>query len=175
MLPRYFLNDPVIILWILIFHDFSSCDKSGPIFLVTPFSYGKNRLYHRKEHQKLWGTPLRMNHLINLVMRFHFVKGCPGKRSGGTPPGQSGGSRWPGGECFAPCLHHYRIDLSDFGLKPGAQWPRSGPLKPSMGQVWLADAPSPVSSSSLSPYGACSTSHYDHHCAPALENCFWTM
>ena len=27
-------------------------------------------------------------------------------------------------------------------------------------------------SSSLSPYGACSTSHYDRHCAPAQENCF---
>ena len=30
------------------------------------------------------------------------VKGSPGYQSGGTPPGQSGGHRQPGGECFAP-------------------------------------------------------------------------
>ena len=30
-------------------------------------------------------------------------------------------------------------------------------------------------SSSLSPYGACSTSHYDRHCATAQENYFWMM
>ena len=31
-------------------------------------------------------------------------KGCPGIQSGGTPSGQSGGHRSPGGECFAPLL-----------------------------------------------------------------------
>ena len=30
-------------------------------------------------------------------------------------------------------------------------------------------------SSSLSPYGACSTSHYHHHCASAQRTCFWTI
>ena len=31
-----------------------------------------------------------------------LVKGVQIMRSGGRPPGQSGGSRGPGGECFAP-------------------------------------------------------------------------
>ena len=30
-------------------------------------------------------------------------------------------------------------------------------------------------SSSLSPYGACSTSHCDHHCAPVQQFCFWEV
>ena len=30
-------------------------------------------------------------------------------------------------------------------------------------------------SSSLSPYGACSTNHYHHNCASAQRTCFWTI
>ena len=31
-----------------------------------------------------------------------WIKGGPGTETGGTPSGQSGGHRSPGGECFAP-------------------------------------------------------------------------
>ena len=37
-----------------------------------------------------------------LGQEISLVKGGPGKRSGGTPSGQSGGCRGPRGECFAP-------------------------------------------------------------------------
>ena len=52
--------------------------------------------------------------------------------------------------------------------------------KVALSQIGMAAWPGPIIlhryySSSLSPYGACSTNHYSNHCASAQRNCFWNL
>ena len=45
------------------------------IISYDPVVAQKNHIYHRKEHQKLWGITSSMKHLMNLITRYHCSKG----------------------------------------------------------------------------------------------------
>ena len=50
------------------------------------------------------GTHIKNDAFDELGQEISLLKGGPGTQSGGSPPGQSGGHREPGGECFAPLM-----------------------------------------------------------------------
>ena len=113
MLPRCFLNEPRIILWTLIFHELHHCWKVCPCFG-----------WSRSRGEKCWipsESILKMI-IINvencsfdeLGQEISLIKRIQIMRNGGTPPGQSGGHRQPGGECFAPWYMCWSLRKSAF-------------------------------------------------------------
>ena len=58
--------------------------KIGITPMDTVFTQ-KNYLHSRKDHKKLWGVTLRMNHLMNLVQRYHWSKGVQVTKVEETP------------------------------------------------------------------------------------------
>ena len=120
MLPGYFLNDPRIILWSLIFHDFHHFWKVCPCFGWSR-SRGEKCWMPSERALKTMGIHVENDSFDELDQEISLVKGGPGTQSGGTPPGQSGGHRQPGGECFAPFVWngwHVPTSCASIPLRP---------------------------------------------------------
>ena len=134
MTPRHHLNDPRLILWWSIFHDFSWFSPSVPSFGMIPTSSG-NKVDTIWKSIKIIIIQIKNDSLGYDEPLIAWVKGVTGMPTGGTPSDCYGCRMSPGGENFAPnhnnpnqdLLIWLKIALDNFGQRGPQKHNRRNP------------------------------------------------